>query len=363
VKRLAVSLFLVALTAPATASAQTFEPLRPKAVAKISMAKTGLDGPAYARLDRLAKRYGRVGVKAVVESANRDVQSAAGSPSLRQIGAPVASSFKWNNGDNGVDYWIPQGITGSAAATQDGIVGGHRSLVVSWYGPNGARLTFVNADNGFTKYRHVLLVEPSGNSFKPISTHAGGVAWYGDKLYVAETKVGLRVFDTNYFLDASKSPESIDQGYRWVLPQAGLYQQNGVRRVRFSSVETDRGGPALVTGAWADKKPGRLAVRWALRGDQLTAVNAWRMPTSNVQGVLQHNNVLVASSSFDLDAGSGIGELITGAPRTPARRINWPDGAEDVHYAGTSGRTYSLTEHRGDRIVFAVDGTSVGVPR
>ena len=142
---------------------------------------------------------------------------------------------------------------------------------------------------------------------------------------MAETRKGLRVFDTNYFLDATKSPESIDQGYRWVLPQVGFYRQNGTRRVRFSSVETDRGGPALVTGAYADQKKGRLAVRWALQGDQLVAAGAWHMPTSNVQGVLQHNNVLVASSSFDTDAGNGIGELITGAPRTKVGRINWPE--------------------------------------
>ena len=108
--------------------------MKPKAVAKISLAKSGLDAPAYARLDRLANRYGRVGVKAVVESAEREVQSAAGSPSLNEIGAPVQASFKWNNGDNEVDYWIPQGITGSAAATEDGIVGGHRSLVVAGTG-------------------------------------------------------------------------------------------------------------------------------------------------------------------------------------------------------------------------------------
>jgi hypothetical protein len=86
------------------------------------------------------------------------------------------------------------------------------------------------------------------------------------------------------------------------------------------------------------------------------------MPTSNVQGVLQHNRFLVASSSYDSDAGTGIGELIVGRPRTEARRINWPDGAEDVHYAATSGRIYSLTEKRGDRIVFAIDGSSVGIP-
>ena len=47
-----------------------------------------------------------------------------------------------------------------------------------------------------------------------------------------------------------RARESIDQGYRWVLPQVGMYQQNGARKVRFSSVETDRSGPALVTGAY-----------------------------------------------------------------------------------------------------------------
>ena len=47
------------------------------------------------------------------------------------------------------------------------------------------------------------------------------------------------------------------------------------------------------------------------------------------------------------------------APRgLPALRA---DGAEDLHYAGTSNRVYSLTEEAGDRIVFAIDGASVGL--
>ena len=37
------------------------------------------------------------------------------------------------------------------------------------------------------------------------------------------------------------------------------------------------------------------------------------------------------------------------------------DAAEDVHYAGTSNRVYSLTENAGDRVVFAIDGASVGL--
>ena len=202
----------------------------------------------------------------------------------------------------------------------------------------------------------MLLVEPSGNSFKPISTHAGGLAWYGDKLYVADTK-GLLVFDTRYFLDATKSPEAIDQGYRWVLPQVGEYAQNGARKVRISSVRPTAAGRRSSPAPTARRsRPARRALGPARRRPDRR--QRLEDATSNVQGVLQHNNVLVASSSYDLDAGTGIGELLTGAPKALAGRINWPDGAEDVHYAGTSGRIYSLTEKDNDRIVFAIDGSA-----
>jgi hypothetical protein len=85
------------------------------------------------------------------------------------------------------------------------------------------------------------------------------------------------------------------------------------------------------------------------------------MPASNVQGGLMHKNVLLASSSYDPDGSGGIGELVAGAPDQPASHWAWPDGAEDLHYAGTSNRVYSLTEKSGDRIVFAIDGASVGL--
>jgi hypothetical protein len=60
-------------------------------------------------------------------------------------------------------------------------------------------------------------------------------------------------------------------------------------------------------------------------------------------------------------AAGGIGELAAGVPDQPAAHWRWPDGAEDLHYAGTSHRIYSLTEKAGDRIVFAIDASSVGL--
>ncbi len=73
-----------------------------------------------------------------------------------------------------------------------------------------------------------------------------------------------------------------------------------------------------------------------------------------------HKGRLLISSSYR-PGGGGIGELVAGNPDQAASHWAWPDGAEDLHYAGTSNRVYSLTEKAGDRIVFAIDGASVGL--
>jgi hypothetical protein len=51
--------------------------------------------------------------------------------------------------------------------------------------------------------------------------------------------------------------------------------------------------------------------------------------------------------------GAG-GLLVPGAPNASAVLRPWSTGAEDVSFAPTSGRLYSLTEKPGQRVVFAV---------
>ncbi len=106
-------------------------------------------------------------------------------------------------------------------------------------------------------------------------------------------------------------------------------------------------------------------MRWPLNAKTFRlgkqATGAWRMPASNVQGALMHNGRLLASSSYDMDGSNGDGELVSGFPGLDAAHYRWPDAAEDVHYAGTSHRVYSLTESRYDRVVFAIDASSVGL--
>jgi hypothetical protein len=93
----------------------------------------------------------------------------------------------------------------------------------------------------------------------------------------------------------------------------------------------------------------------------LQANGAWKMPATNVQGGLMHNGRLLVSSSYDPKGSNGDGELVSGIPGQPAAHFRRPDAAEDLHYAGTSHRVYSLTEAAGDRIVFAIDASSVGL--
>ena len=83
---------------------------------------------------------------------------------------------------------------------------------MSWYqdtAASPARVSFVNADSldgGGSTYNSATLVIPAGRTVRPIKTHAGGIAWYKHYLFVAETHVGVRVFDINYILGAKKLP-------------------------------------------------------------------------------------------------------------------------------------------------------------
>ena len=81
---------------------------------------------------------------------------------------------------------------------------------------------------------------------------------------MAETHVGVRVFDMNYILGAKKLPPTADLNAPFVLPQVGFYKQAKGAGLTFSFVETDRTAPALITGKYQDKKYNRRIVRWPL---------------------------------------------------------------------------------------------------
>ncbi|MFD3513119.1 hypothetical protein [Streptomyces sp. NPDC058657] len=196
-------------------------------------------------------------------------------------------SFCFDPDDNGQpnSEWWPQGLTSVADADQDQTWGDaepgwnpaeHRPFIATWYnrddwtddnsttptdtdegGTNterkGVRISVIDSSTG--KYAHILLVYPftnaSGNTTymsvrnsqhydnggrKYSSLHAGGIVWYGNYLYVADTSRGFRVFDLRNIVDLGALPEDergltktaigrqdgkyYSHGYRYILPQS-----------------------------------------------------------------------------------------------------------------------------------------------
>ena len=113
-------------------------------------------------------------------------------PFAARLARGLRGGFRWDAEDSKTKEWYPQGIDGRGDV-----------VLVTWYSKldGAARLSI--ADTGSGRYGHVALVLPDG---KPVKTHAGGLAWREDWLYVADTNKGLRLFDLRRFSGAHPPP-------------------------------------------------------------------------------------------------------------------------------------------------------------
>lgn len=279
--------------------------------------------------------------------------------------------------------WTPQGISSTEDSQQQGTVDGRKAFVFSWHSGGvgqsglGTRLSFLDPRNG--RYMHVLLVEPrpDGNgrmSYTNLTTHAGGVAWYLNYLFVADTRGGLHVFDMHYLLDLANSPAGSTQqtdrvgrygntyyarGYSFALPRIGTWANQGDALYDFASVDRSSPDPEILTGEWcnlsrpnASCRVGRVA-RW--RASDLTdfvgtdpfsgtarARSAYHLPTPYTQGAVSWNGC------YNTDKG-GAGSrplLITTRPgRTALRTQRGALGLQDLTLYRSTNRLWTVTEH------------------
>ncbi|KFY27313.1 hypothetical protein V491_00951 [Pseudogymnoascus sp. VKM F-3775] len=172
---------------------------------------------------KLAKHLKTVSMTQVLTNANRQLVKKA--PKTGS-GKPV-ESWGWNNGDDDTTKYYPQGISSSGDALGAGKWEGHNVWEAAKGEKKKARISFI--DRSTHKYRHVLLVEPTADdNFKEVSVHAGGIAWYGDALYVVDTDNGLRVFNVSSIFSVGagdrvgKDPTTgkySANNYAYVLPQ------------------------------------------------------------------------------------------------------------------------------------------------
>jgi hypothetical protein len=392
-------------------------------------------------VDQLDAELHKSGVQNLLDNANRTATfgSACTTDPFGSMPAP-ANRYCFDPADTNSQEWVPQGVTSVSDAQDDELWGTHQALMISSYdnynpgtvdgvrcvtsntddacNEKGARVTFL--DPATHRYRHVLLAWPYINSFGHLSfdalhardnpppaqsgIHAGGILWYGNYLYVADTTRGLRVFDMRYIfdLDPDGDPSTDDPtqdgltsnvtdrfmvgrqdnvfygyGYRYVMPQVATWVNNAGAdnpgddscptdgAPKFSYVSIDRASvpDQLITGEYCNPTStqpsnGRVAL-WPLDGstgdlvhqrvgddDIVRASNAFRLPVSNVQGA----TVAQGSWYFSKSRGCTNAQLVVATHGTNGWTTNATRqaavGTEDLSFWRGQNLVWTVTEHR-----------------
>lgn len=336
------------------------------------------------------------------------VGTTSGYNSVYGFNIPAANQvkgFKWNAGDEETTDWRPQGITGFTWGSKN-------YLLVTWYaiGPDdidgvhnehkGVRIALVDVtDMSNITYRLALLVQNKANatnkalydqpvntftqrdSFIPVTIHAGGVAYFNQKIYVADTGQGLRVFDLNNFIAAEADPSKETIGkesdgtlkafdYGYILPQTGYYKITNAGPFSFVSLGT--GATAANKRLWTGqyKTSGTTA---QLFGFPINASGQVSGPPTvtdpkddtglvmlNMQGAYRAGTktwmTKTGNSSYE-GSTARLVRYVDGA--AAGTRYRWPHGAEDL-YLDNAGLLWNLTEFetskygKDNRCVFAV---------
>jgi len=314
-------------------------------------------------IDQLDAEMPNVGVANVLASANHSMRNLADCSSTETGALPInpsaTSAYCWDTGDADTQLWLPQGITSSGDADDDGQWGTNKVLLSGWsYNADAAgdsakkippvpgydsdkndwaRVAFIDAnDPTAMKYRWVLLVVPTsgGTNFRALTSHLGGMVWYGDKLIVTahngDTNA-LYFFSMSQILQATVNSSSVGavsggysaDGYQYVMPALGSYSYASGSTCTgdptlpcFGSISLDRSTSpdTLVANEWfssGGSTPARL-FRYDLGSDYLPALNSagqavatqiYQTAAVGLQGAVSHN-----SEWYVDDARGGVGQ-------------------------------------------------------
>ena len=288
--------------------------------------------PFRLRLEREPPRargeaaVGLEGALADLDRAIRPFGSGFGAPWAARRAKGLRGGFRWDSTDSRTKAWYPQGV----AASADGAL-----VLVSWYHKpsNAARVSVV--DVTARRYRHLPLVTAAGEA---VRTHAGGLAWREDLLYVTETKAGLRLFDLTAIERTAATGDE-----RYVLPEVARYRPDG-GGLRFSYISVDEAGDGLLIGEYVRDAPGARLARWPLGSGGLLAQepasNVWVTSHSNLQGALALSDRLLMAES----RGARLpGRLHVSPYDETVEQRRWAVGGEDLALAGDE--LLSLSEH------------------
>ncbi|MFI5875109.1 hypothetical protein ACIBAH_22130 [Streptomyces sp. NPDC051445] len=363
-----------------------------------------------ASLDNLTNEMGTSrGIDQVLASANHMMRNTASCYSTETAALPVEpsaeSSYCWDTGDAVTQDWLPQSVTSSGDADDDGVWGTNKVILSGW-GQNEAtttdhmgRIAFIDAnDPGNFRYRWVLPVVPlgGGTDYRALKTHLGGMVWYQDKLIVTSWQKDsddnmLYVFDMKRILQTTVSSPAIGKvtggwsagGYQYVMPAIGSYSlaggacnpTNDDSLPCFGSISLDRSSvpDSLVATEWFSSGGTQPARIWrydfgsdpgylATDGSgHVNASQAYETKAVGLQGVLSHSATSGGTPNFYVDdARGGVGRhgilwrQNTGGAKAAAdcgqdiTYACWGQHTESMSYWSSTGRLWTLTEWAAD---------------
>src|SRR4051794_37555572 len=282
---------------------------------------------ALAALDRVEGEA--AGLPTVLGDLDRRIRpfgAGFGAPWAARRARGLRGGFRWDADDSRSEAWYPQGVS----ASPDG-----RVVLVSWYRRDTgvARLSCVDVESG--RYRHLRLATAA---LEPVRSHAGGLAWREDVLYVCDTKGGMRVFDLARILRMAEVGDD-----RYAVPEVGRYRPVG-EALRFSFASVDEAAGGVLVGEYVDDAPGGRLVRWPFAPGGLlaqeTATDAWVTAHSTLQGAVAVAGRLLLAQS----RGARLAGRVHVSPFAErASTDRWAVGGEDLAMAGDEVLT--VTEH------------------
>ncbi len=328
---------------------------------------------------------GRSGVDALIRSSG---QAKMGRGCGRAAAVPAHSLvYCFDRADSTTRRWVPQGVTTvSDAVAGERWAGGGRPILVSWHDSGKVRLTFVDPDR--RTYRHVLLVEPvmkgGRATYTDIGIHAGGIAWYGDKLYVADTRHGVREFDMREIYDLGKSKKGstahsswvglhngkyYGHGFRYVMPQTGSWEfangkvggkcrGTGPLRMSWLSIDRTTSPHSLVAGEYCRPKwPQGRVVTWRLGalsgGGRVRPSWGAELPADRIQGAVRTHGRWWFTQSHGRKRGTLLTTYPTSHGWAKVKRRTISHGPEDLACYRGRHRIWTVAEYAGRRALWS----------
>lgn len=274
--------------------------------------------------------------------------------------------LRWLTARSWTTKWYPQGI-------DLGIWEGRRTLAVSWFRQDrmrqhlASRIAFVDLER--SRHRDVALaIEDADGELLPAQIHAGGLAWFGDRLFAAATGQGIWEFDLSDLRRvrgplARRLAGARGRGRRAVALVAVRSRVHPVplRCSYLGRVFDDAGQPLrrVLIGEYRDDENGRIG-EFSIPEDpdgRFDRLDQFSPGIPSMQGAVRWGDRYLVSQSDGMRAG-----VLWSGGRDSLKRdsVALPVGCEDLALDLEARLLWSLGEHPWRRVVRGIPFSRLG---